>query len=58
MPRCSICDKQSEGLSDYNPMEHFHASVFYNTPDGPVCDECYSDINDTLADFVDEEEEE
>ena len=56
MARCSICDRQSEGLSDYNPMEQFHSVRFYTLGSDIVCEECYSEVGVALADFVDESE--
>lgn len=59
MARCYICDKQSEGLSDYNPMESFFTFSFHEMPDGGyVCDECYSLGQEALVAFEEDEEEE
>lgn len=58
MARCSICDRQSDGLSEYNPMEQFHAVRFYVSGPEILCSDCYSEVNDTLADFIEEEDPE
>lgn len=57
MARCYICDKQSEGLSDYNPMEFFFDYNFHDMPNGDyICDECYDSGQEALSEFEDEEE--
>ena len=58
MARCVICDKQSDGLSDYNPMEVFFDFGFHELPNGDfVCAECYNSSLDALDEFETEEEE-
>lgn len=55
--RCVICDCQSSGLSEYDPMGRYYSMSFHQLPSGDmICSNCYSYGDEALAEFDVEEE--
>lgn len=59
MPRCSICDYHPTLGSDYsNRLASPSCRVVYSrTHDDWICTDCLDEIEDTLAEWADEEYE-
>ena len=59
MLRCAICDYTPEEGSDYADLAPGRSKVKPHGHDGEyLCDECAAQIDDALAEFIDEDETE
>lgn len=56
--RCKICDTSDQGLSNYRPDGHFHATRFREYDGDFYCEECDSSSEETMNEMFENDLEE